>query len=567
MTEEQRAVVLARTQGDLKFDTMSTSMRSCFPDYVTAKRRTIGAHVVEPRAAMDEPAESFQPEPEIEFEDVELFLAEHGGQETSAEPEDTYEEHEIADILAVSWKEKRQELNKLKQSRQFHKEADLKKTYRIEVEELKKRTRCHRCKKVGHWARECRTKPANSKASSSSTHAAGCVQVPATEHFVCAAGWMSKGMTLLERVRAKLRSSDEKVKDETNPFRISLVSSPGYPVLDSGCGKTIIGAATLESFRKIWNVAGINQPEPYAEENVFRFGNGSSEVSKTAIELPVCLAERQGVIRAAIVKGDAPLLLSRPAMKTLAAEMDFAKDELRLFGGNTAVSMQVNTAGQYMIPVTEFPVQQPLSKIVEEPATTVLTIESDDPEPASELSPPEGECTAASVTSDAVPVPREGVVMSHNGDVTIVGKRGKTKDYWVIKPAAREVIRVHIKPRAERFTPCHAHCPVLPEELSSVRITRWNIVGRSEPTCELQDQWADPAHAHDHLPLPDGSYWVGETVFQLAPDAAMPAGTDHETLMTQWTPKQSRQLAQQVGKLEQSRKTKKPFCYRSVFTT
>ncbi|CAL1158162.1 unnamed protein product, partial [Cladocopium goreaui] len=265
--------------------------------------------------------------------------------------------------------------------------------------------------------------------------------VPATEHFVCAAGWMSKGMTLLERVRAKLRSSDEKVKDETTPFQISLVSSPGYAVLDSGCGKTIIGAATLESFRKIWNIAGINQPEPYAEENVFRFGNGSSEVSKTAIELPVCLAERQGVIRAAIVKGDAPLLLSRPAMKTLAAEMDFAKDELRLFGGNTAVSMQVNTAGQYMIPVTEFPVQQPLPKIVKEPATTVLAIESDDPEPASEQPSPEGECTTASVTSDAVPVPREGVVMS----------------------------------------------------------------------------------------------------------------TDRETLMTQWTPKQSRQLAQQVGKLEQSR--------------
>ena len=253
-------------------------------------------------------------------------------------------------------------------------------------------------------------------------------------------------------------------------------------------------------------------------------------------------------------------------MKTLAAEMDFAKDELRLFGGNTAVPMQVNTAGQYMIPMTEFPVQQPLSKMMEKPATTVMAIESDDPEPASELPSTDGECNTASVPSDAVPVPREGVVMSHNGDVTIVGKRGKTKDYWVIKPTAREVIRVHIKPRAERFTPCHAHCPVLPEELSSDRITRWNVVGSSEPTCELRDQWTDPAHAHDHLPLPDGNYWVGETVFQMAVDATMPAGTDHETLMTQWTPKQSRQLAQQVGKLEQFRKPKKPFDVIEVFS-
>ena len=228
MNEEQRAVVLARTHDDLKFDAMSTSMRSCFPDYVVAKRRAVGAHVVEPRAAMDETAEIFQAEPEVEFDDVELFLAKHGGLDSAAEPEDTYEEHEIADILAVSWKKKQQELNKLKQSRQFHNEAGLKKTYRIEVEEFKKRTKCHRCKKVGHWARECRSKPANPKASSSSTDAAGCVQVPATEHFVCAAGWMSNGMTLLERVRAKLRPLVKKIENEATTFQVSLVSSPGY---------------------------------------------------------------------------------------------------------------------------------------------------------------------------------------------------------------------------------------------------------------------------------------------------------------------------------------------------
>ena len=182
--------------------------------------------------------------------------------------------------------------------------------------------------------------------------------------------------------------------------------------------------------------------------------------------------------------------------------------------------MQVNAAGQYMIPVTEFPVQPPLSKSVDVSTANVMAIESNEPQPVAEPPLLEIECTTASEPSDAVPVPREGVVMSHNRDVTIVGKRGKMKDYWVIKPAAREVIRVHTKPRAERFTPGHAHCPVLPEELSSDRITRWNAVGYSKPLCEIYDQWTDPSTAHDHLPLPDGSYWVGETVFRLAPDAA-----------------------------------------------
>ena len=93
---------------------------------------------------------------------------------------------------------------------------------------------------------------------------------------------------------------------ENIEYPVSLVSSPGFAVLDSGCGKTIVGANALSAFRKIWNDSGIEQPQPLTEENMFRFGNGASELSKESIEMPVCLAERAGTIRAAIVKGDAP---------------------------------------------------------------------------------------------------------------------------------------------------------------------------------------------------------------------------------------------------------------------
>ena len=67
---------------------------------------------------------------EVSFNDVELFLAEHSSQPTDATAE-AFDEDEVADILAVSWKEKRQELAKLKQSRQFHKEHDAKRSFRI----------------------------------------------------------------------------------------------------------------------------------------------------------------------------------------------------------------------------------------------------------------------------------------------------------------------------------------------------------------------------------------------------------------------------------------------------
>ena len=173
---------------------------------------------------------------------------------------------------------------------------------------------------------------------------------------------------------------------------------------------------------------------------MFRFGNGASELSKESIEMPVCLAERAGTIRAAIVKGDAPLLLSRPAMKRLSAEMDFSRDELRLFNGSTRLPMQVNAAGQYMIPVTEFPQKlQPVeSPLVAQESLTVGDVTSEAlPIDAHEPDAP----TQKSVNHEPCPVPKgdsgNECGGNRNNGVTRVGKKGKSKDYWVIRPAAR----------------------------------------------------------------------------------------------------------------------------------
>ena len=71
MTEEQRAVVLARANGNLKVGE-SQAMRSCFPEYVVR-----------------------------------------------------INEEEVVEVLAASWKDKRKELAKLQQARRFHEAANL----------------------------------------------------------------------------------------------------------------------------------------------------------------------------------------------------------------------------------------------------------------------------------------------------------------------------------------------------------------------------------------------------------------------------------------------------------
>ena len=129
LNEEQRAVVLARAQGVLKAETIAQSMRSCFPDLLVPKRR--------PNAAM--PVEHLEDEvfaiaaDEVEdrgvgFDDVEQFLADHDMMEAPVESaEEIYEERDVAEVLAVSWKEKRKEIpnsNKLDVSVQLQTPVD-----------------------------------------------------------------------------------------------------------------------------------------------------------------------------------------------------------------------------------------------------------------------------------------------------------------------------------------------------------------------------------------------------------------------------------------------------------
>lgn len=96
---------------------------------------------------------------------------------------------------------------------------------------------------------------------------------------------------------------------------VAFVSSPGYGVLDSGCGRTIIGADALDASQKIWKQLGMPTPEFVNETHQFKFANGGVETSSKVVLMPVTLAGRKGIIRASIVGSEAPLLISRSAFK------------------------------------------------------------------------------------------------------------------------------------------------------------------------------------------------------------------------------------------------------------
>ena len=95
-----------------------------------------------------------------------------------AEPQETFQISDIAEELATSWRDKRQEPNCLQKNRQFGKARYVCRAYRIEVEELKRNTACHKCGKRGHWARECRSAPAKGQGEGNKSQAAPSVMHP-----------------------------------------------------------------------------------------------------------------------------------------------------------------------------------------------------------------------------------------------------------------------------------------------------------------------------------------------------------------------------------------------------
>ncbi|CAE7347138.1 RE1, partial [Symbiodinium microadriaticum] len=318
LSEEQKAIVKAKTQGKLEIEVVTAALRSCFPQYKASAnraRRPVNTYLVDPDLAAG-------PEDTVEetddFKDVEAFLADHGFNEAKEEAEVFQEEEEAAEALAVTWKERRKEISKLQQKRGFGKSAEqAKRSFRVEIEELKKRTRCNRCHRFGHWARECKANlgsreghatSSTTSAVSSSTHDAHLAEPEFA--FVGAAEVMNADVP-------------DAPKDYAENLGAGLVSSPGFGVVDSGCGRTLIGRETLSTLSTMLSSRVDKKPEVYESTSVFRFGNGATETSAQAVRIPVGISQKLGLIDAAIIDGKAPLLLGRPTLERLNVVLNF----------------------------------------------------------------------------------------------------------------------------------------------------------------------------------------------------------------------------------------------------
>ena len=342
LSEEQKAIVKAKTQGKLDIEVVTAALRSCFPQFkanANKARRPVSTYLAE--------AEDAPPDDEVDdFQDVEAFLADHGLNVQGEDGEtEEFQEEEATEALAISWKERRKEISKLQQRRGFRSQGSqaadqAKRSFRVEIEELKRRTRCRRCHRFGHWARECKAQLGNTSSSSTRAHVTSSDANLVQEEFAFV---------------GTAEALEVEAKDTAEQLATGLVSSPGYGVVDSGCGRTLIGRHTLEAMTRLLTRKTDKVPEMYKAQSLFRFGNGATEESNLAVKIPVGIAGKMGLIDAAVIEGQAPLLLGRPTLERLNVILNFRDKSMRFLDSAEDVPMHTNPAGQLLINVLEFP--------------------------------------------------------------------------------------------------------------------------------------------------------------------------------------------------------------------
>ena len=283
---------------------------------------------------------------ETELEMMEAMLAD------LVEPEEPetgpFEEQEAAEILAMMIKEKKKTYS---QSAQLKKDKELGRgyrsgggfnranngpirpgTYKLSIAELKQRTRCQKCGRIGHWKREC---PGTASASSTmppkETHLLEVDLQDYDDAMFC---------HLLETIPEKITSTNAVLTEEFEPkgcgehpdrtdspiseldymscrfHEVWFSDHTGYDdracaTLDTGCQRTAVGIETLNQMKPLWphELKWFKQEET----NRFRSVHGVSQTTYNAV-LPCSLGKKGCYLKPAVFEGpqssQAPFLLS-----------------------------------------------------------------------------------------------------------------------------------------------------------------------------------------------------------------------------------------------------------------
>ena len=196
---------------------------------------------------------------------------------------------------------------------------------RLTLTELKSRTRCHQCKQVGHWSKECpqRSKPpaslrsAPASTSSLSGMSTGFFMQPPKED-----GSFLVSQTISEEEQYVEQSSEADAWSFLSFVYLATKQSDGTALVDTAAQHGLVGIEVLKSHEKLLQEKfGLLIQWSNESGGSVRGVCGKEERTQVAY-VPIGIGGKSGVLRVQVVPGDIPFLLPAYFLTDLHAVID-----------------------------------------------------------------------------------------------------------------------------------------------------------------------------------------------------------------------------------------------------
>lgn len=143
-------------------------------------------------------------------------------------------------------------------------------------------------------------------------------------------------------------SSDEE-EQSPSESQCALVHDAGFGIIDTGCGRGIVGEKTLQRHLELLQGYGYTCTELKPKAHTFRYGNGSCDQTSRRVELPIFVAGKEMRVRLHVVPGHVPLLLSKRLLKSLGALIDLNDNKLVMVKAGVSTSLLEMKDNSYQI--------------------------------------------------------------------------------------------------------------------------------------------------------------------------------------------------------------------------
>ncbi|CAE8638132.1 unnamed protein product [Polarella glacialis] len=162
--------------------------------------------------------------------------------------------------------------------------------------------------------------------------------------------------------------------DEDDEVDCNLTHAIGNGVVDTGCGRGLVGKTVLVRHLLKLKEMGLKATWLDPKPITFKYGNGSSDVSVGRVQLPCWIGGRRVNLRLHVVPGEVPLLLSKAFFKAMGSILDLNRNVIIMETAGVTTKLIEAGSGHYQINLLEKPV---LNKRVETAEADILaTVEA-----------------------------------------------------------------------------------------------------------------------------------------------------------------------------------------------